>query len=106
IREPGQTPKDLVPSREVLIQTHVPLVLVIVLGRRAREVVRGRRRRRQGIALQERERNRIHLTGRNDVAGKWRTGRSYGARWVVNRRHGPGNRLREDALTLQHRGHG
>src|SRR4029453_10528899 len=68
-------------------------------------VVRSTRRRRQRVTLEKRECDRIHRVARNRVAGKRRSGRPDRGRRIVDDRDRPGNRLREDPLPLQQRGH-
>src|SRR5690349_1138682 len=84
-----------------LIDTYVPLVLIVAFERRAAIVVRRPWRGGKRITLQQRLRNWVHPLGRNRVPGERCSREIRRCGGVVNDRYSAANRLGEDALALQ-----
>src|SRR5262249_4935812 len=85
ISEIRQASERLVATRsKLVIETHIALFLVVDFVGRPAVIIRGTRRRRQRVSLQQRQRDRIHLTLRNGVVREGRPRRSDGCRRIVN----------------------
>ena len=104
VPEVRQATKHLVAIRgELVVDPRVPLILAVHLVGCPPIVVRGARRGRQRIVVEEAARDRVHLGNRDSVFGKSLPAGSDRRRRVVDDRYAPGDGLGEDPLALQQR---